>query len=228
MKVKNAHEEYRDLLTRKQLASQGLIPTDKGIELWTNQYCEHSAIYYDPAKAIKLESVYIWKNYFNSDNSLNVVEIGAVDQLGNELFSKVVKPCREYLSQLNNADFWLKIGKNHGFSTADMIFADDEKVVDRQLTSMIKKQKFIKKLISYNVEFNIPSIFLGNKTYKKVDMMKLFANIIKESYEDYYGEKSYKWQKLDKCLKYYDVKLNSYRAVDYAQALQECYEKMPK
>lgn len=200
MKVKNAHEEYRDLLTRKQLVSQGLIPTDKGIELWTNQYCEHSAIYYDPAKAIKLESVYFWKNSFSDDYGLNVVEVGVVDQLGNELFSKVVKPCRGYLSEGSNADLWLKIEKDHSFSMADIICADNRVAVDRQLASVIKKQKYVKNLISYNVGFNVPNVLLANQAYKQIDMMELFANIIKEPYEDYYGEKSYKWQKLSKCL----------------------------
>lgn len=59
-------------------------------------------------------------------------------------------------------------------------------------------------------------------------MMELFANIIKEPYENYYGDTGYKWQKLDKCFEYYGVKSNSYKAVDYAKALRECYEKMPK
>lgn len=226
MKVKNAHKEYQGLLTKKQLALQGLIPTDKGVELWTNQYCEHSAIYYDPAKAVKLESVYFWKSSFNDECGLTVVESGAVDQLGNELFNKVVKPSREYLSEGSNADLWLKIEKSHGFRTADIICADDKEAVDRQLASIIKKQKYVKNIISYNVGFNVPSILLENENYKQIDMMELFANIVKEPYEDYYGEKGYKWQKMDKCLKYYDVKLKGYRAVDYAEALRECYEKM--
>lgn len=216
------------MLTRKQLASQGLIPNDKGIELWTNQYCEHSAVYYDPSKAVKLETVYFWKNSFNDDHGLTVVEVGAIDQLGNKLFNQVVKPSREYLSEGSNADLWLKIEKDHGFRTADIICADDEKAVDHQLASIIRKQKFVKNLISYNVEFNVPSVLLKIKAYKQIDMMELFANIIREPYKDYNGEKSYKWQKLSKCLEYYDVKLNNYQAVDYARALQKCYEKMIK
>ncbi|WP_297953683.1 hypothetical protein [uncultured Lactobacillus sp.] len=32
MEVKNAHKKYQDLLTSKQLAEQGLIPTDKAVD----------------------------------------------------------------------------------------------------------------------------------------------------------------------------------------------------
>ncbi|ADX69876.1 Hypothetical cytosolic protein [Lactobacillus helveticus H10] len=35
-------------------------------------------------------------------------------------------------------------------------------------------------------------------------------------------------EKLDKCFEYYDVKPDSDKAVDYAKALRECYEKMTK
>lgn len=226
MEVKNAHKKYHDLLTRKQLAKQGLIPTDKGVELWSNQYCQHSAIYYDPTKAIKLETVYVWKNYFKDDYYYTIVEVGAVDQLGNELFNKVVKPSREYLSQPSNADSWLEVEKKHGFSTADIILASSEKIVDRELVSLIKKQKYVKNLISYNTDFNLPNALIKNKTYTQIDLMEQFANLIKEPYKNYYGEKGYKWQKLEKFLDYYGVKLSSYRAVDYANALRECYGKI--
>lgn len=228
MEVKNAHKKYQDLLTRKQLAQQGLIPTDKGVELWSNQYCQQSAIYHDPAKAVKLESVYIWKNSFSSKYGFTIVEVGAVDQLGNELFSKVVKPSREYLSQRNNADGWLSVEQKNGFSTAEIILANSVKTIDRQLVSLIKKYPSIKNLISYNAGFNIPDALMENKAYKKIDMMKIFANIVKEPYENYYGDIDYKWQKLDKCFEYYGVKPTSDRAVDYAKALRECYEKMQK
>jgi hypothetical protein len=228
MKVKNKHAEYKDLLTRKQLAQQGLIPTDKGVELWSNQYCQQSAIYHDPAKAVKLESVYIWKNYFKDDYYYTIVEVGAVDQLGNELFSKVVKPSREYLSQPYNADSWLEVEQKHVFSTADIILANSEKTVDRQLVSLVKKYPSIKNLISYNAGFNIPDALMENKAYKKIDLMEIFANVIKEPYENYYGDTGYKWQKLDKYFEHYGVKPASYRAVDYAKALRECYEKMTK
>lgn len=69
MKIKTKHEEYKDFLTKKQLAELGLIPAanDKGVELWTNPYMSKSATYYDSNKAVKLENVYIWKNYFNDD-----------------------------------------------------------------------------------------------------------------------------------------------------------------
>lgn len=226
MEVKNAHKKYQNLLTRKQLAQQGLIPTDKGVELWSNQYCQHSAIYHDPAKAVKLESIYFWKNSISDKYGFTIAEVGAVDQLGNELFSKVVKPGREYLSQ--DTDSWLSVEQKHGFSTAEIILANSEKVIDRQLVALVKKYKSIKNLISYNVDFNIPSTLIENKAYQKIDMMELFANIIKEPYENYYGDTGYKWQKLDKCFEYYGVKSNRYKAVDYAKALRECYEKMPK
>jgi hypothetical protein len=58
--------------------------------------------------------------------------------------------------------------------------------------------------------------------------MELFANVVKESYKNFYGEEGYKWQKLEKFLEYYDVKPDSNSAVDYAKALRKCYEKMSK
>lgn len=56
--------------------------------------------------------------------------------------------------------------------------------------------------------------------------MEKFANIIKEPYESYDGEKGYKWQKLEKFLDYYDVLLDGYESIDYANALREGYKKM--
>lgn len=52
MKIKNYHKEYAGYLTRRQLLLQGLVPTDKndGISLWTNSFCNRSAVYFDSAK----------------------------------------------------------------------------------------------------------------------------------------------------------------------------------
>ncbi len=226
MKIKTKHEEYKDFLTKKQLAELGLIPAanDKGVELWTNPYMSKSATYYDSNKAVKLETVYIWKNYFNDDYGQTIVEIGAI----NVLFSKAVKPSKEYLSRLFNADTWIDVARKNGFSGYDILFANSENIVERQLVSTIKKQKYVKHLISYNVDFNIPSSLVENKAYQKVDLMELFANVVKESYKNFYGEEWYKWQKLEKFLEYYDVKPDSNSAVDYAKALRKCYEKMSK
>lgn len=94
--------------------------------------------------------------------------------------------------------------------------------------STIKKQKYVKHLISYNVDFNIPNLLVKDKAYQKVDLMKIFANIVKESYKNFYGEKDYKWQKLEKFLEYYDVKPDGNGAVDYANALRKCYKNMTK
>lgn len=229
MKIKTKHEEHKNFLTQKQLAELGLIPAanDKGVELWTNQYMSKSATYYDSTKAVKLETVYIWNNYFK-DDYYTIIEVGAVDQLGNVLFNKAVKPSKEYLSHQFNADIWIDVERKHGFSGYDILFANAENIVERQLVSTIKKQKYIKRLISYNVGFNIPNSLVEDKTYQKVDLMEIFANIVKESYKNFYGEKGYKWQKLEKFLEYYDVKPNGNSAVDYANALRKCYEKMSK
>lgn len=106
------------------------------------------------------------------------------------------------------------------------MFASSKDTVELQLTSMIRKYKHIKNLVSYNTSFNIPYTLLEDKAYKHINLMEMFANIIKEPYESYDGEKGYKWQKLEKFLDYYDVRLSGYKAVDYANALCKCYEKM--
>lgn len=224
MEVKTKHEKYNDFLTKKQLAEKGLIPTDEGVDLWTNSYQSKSAVYFDSTKAVKLETIYIWKNYF-PDDRYTVTEIGAVDQLGNVFFNKPVKPSKEVLSQPFKADTWIDVERKNKFSGYDILFASSEDVVRRQLVSAIKKQKYVKNIVSYNTDFNIPSTL---EDYKQTDLMEFFANIIKESYESFYGEKGYKWQKLEKFFEYYDVKPDGNRAVDTANALRKCYEKMAK
>lgn len=104
MEIKTKHEKYKDFATRKQLIAQGLIPTSEGVDLWTNQYMSKVATYYDTKKAVKLDTVYIWKNYYYKDD-LTVVEIAAVDQLGNTLFAKPVKPDKRWLA--DHADGWI-------------------------------------------------------------------------------------------------------------------------
>ena len=59
MEIKTKHEKYANYKTKKQLAEEGLMPSGKGVELWTNGSCSATAIYYDATKATKITELYI-------------------------------------------------------------------------------------------------------------------------------------------------------------------------
>lgn len=56
MKIKKYWPEYRDYRTDKQWAELGftLKPDATGVELWSNQYCQHSYRYYSPDEVMKV------------------------------------------------------------------------------------------------------------------------------------------------------------------------------
>lgn len=55
MKIKNSEREFDSYKTKRQWALQGLLPVAdaKGVELWTNSFCQHTAIYYSPDDVAK-------------------------------------------------------------------------------------------------------------------------------------------------------------------------------
>lgn len=50
MKVRNYSPEYKDYQTIRQWAKQGFLPIENavGVELWANQFCQDSYVYYSP------------------------------------------------------------------------------------------------------------------------------------------------------------------------------------
>lgn len=50
MKVRNYSPEYKDYLTIRQWAKKGFLPIENavGVELWANQFCQDSYVYYSP------------------------------------------------------------------------------------------------------------------------------------------------------------------------------------
>lgn len=55
MKVKNSEREFDSYQTKRQWALQGCMPAAdaKGVELWTNSFCQHKAVYYSPDDVAK-------------------------------------------------------------------------------------------------------------------------------------------------------------------------------
>lgn len=243
MEIKTKHEKYANYKTKKQLAEEGLMPSGKGVELWANGSCSATAIYYDATKATKITELYIWQDYYTSDHGLVTVGIGAVDQIGNVIFDELVKPESKWLKDENNAERWLEGARHADYSASEIVLARPLATVSKKLSNAVSKLEDVKTLVSYNIDYNIPDA-LRNK-YQEVDVMELFANVIKEpmyavdetyAYTDEDWKNNdvkrnfvgYKWQKLSKCLDHYHVKLKGNKACDYADAIRHAYQKMDK
>ena len=246
MEVKTKHKKYANFFPRQQLAQKGLIPGDKGIDLWSNQFCKTKATYFDLNKAQKITTIYIYKNYL-IDNESNYMstELSAVDQLGNTLFNELIRPDNKWLKKANanpfkkysNADIWVQGALRSNFSYKDILFAQSYEKVSEHLIKVINQFKYIDTIISYNVGFNVPVSLIEDEKYKKIDLMTLFAEVIKEPLEpqkEYYNgeyeiidddQPKYKWQKLSKCFEYYKVKPDSQTAYAYANAIRMCYQQ---
>lgn len=134
------------------------------------------------------------------------------------------------LGKISNTDKWVNQAKNKGWDYKDILFADTYDKVANRLVKTISKLPYVNTIISYNVDSNVPYKLVEDQKYKKIDLMELFANVIKEPlpqsdfYENVEGQK-YKWQKLNKCLNYYGIKADSSRPADVANEIRLAYEK---
>lgn len=245
MEVKTKHDKYKYFKTKKQLLEEGLTPTTEGVELWINQYCKVSAIYYDTTKAEPITKVFIYSNYVMSDpyGIYSRVATGLVDQNGDVLFNELSYPDRDWLKVGKNADKWANEALNSGFSYKEILFARNEKEMYKRLIKTIEELDKVDTLISYNNSYNLPFRLWGDDCgYKKIDMMDEFARVIKEPlpshYEEYHDDDDneiindekheYKWQKMSKFFDYYGVKPNGDKATDIANAIRLGYEKYLK
>lgn len=59
MLVKSKHAEFENFKTEKQWQKAGykLTKNAKGIELWTNRFCEHTAYFYSPDEVEKMTDI---------------------------------------------------------------------------------------------------------------------------------------------------------------------------
>lgn len=173
----------------------------------------------------KVTELYIWQDYVHDEN-LTTIGLGAVDQAGNVIFDELVRPDNKWLSNNSNAEAWLEMAHHAGYNASEILLAHSWDEVSKKLIDQVAKLKDVKSLISYNVEHNIPDD-LKNK-YKQIDVMELFANVIKDPMYDDSGKNliGYKWQKLSKCLDYYHAKLKGNKAYNYADAIRRAYQKM--
>lgn len=72
IKVKNYHEEYKDYKTEKQWAKIGFKIKDNatGVELWQNQFCNSTFIYYSENEVVKMSDseFELYKKERNKEN----------------------------------------------------------------------------------------------------------------------------------------------------------------
>lgn len=250
VKIKNYNREFDGYMTERQWALKGCLAIDgaKGVELWSNAYCQHSYIYYS-SDDIRVASDEELKLYFKEkrkhmyDKKISRKKLSSFLKISHESSLVVIDtettgldPHKDELLQVSiidgvynklydsyfkpYAESWDEAQSVNGISPEMVLNAPKISEKASEISNILCGAK---RIIGYNTYFDLN--FLKNNGIiipddaKIIDLMPIFAQI--------YGEwnkyrRSYKWQKLTTAADYYGYDWN--RLSEGAHnSLADCY-----
>ncbi len=192
-----------------------LFKTKKTNSIQTHKAYHRTLFEMDKSKVICLDIETTGLDIYNDE----VVQISIIDGNNNVLFNDYIKPERK--------TSWKDAEKIHGISPEMVKNKPTIREILPYINSILENAECI---VGYNSNgFDIPFlqangvVFPNESTTEYVDVMKNFAVIYGE-WSDYFCD--WKWQKLEKCARFYGYKFNPHDSLEDVKATLFCHYKM--
>lgn len=192
-----------------------LFKTEKTNSIQTHRRYHKTLLEMDKSKVICLDIETTGLDIYNDE----IVQLSIIDGNNNVLFNDYIKPERKTK--------WKDAEKIHGISPKMVRNKPTIRDVLPYINSVLENAECI---VGYNSNgFDIPFlqangvVFPNESTTEYVDVMKNFAVIYGE-WSDYFCD--WKWQKLEKCARFYGYKFNPHDSLEDVKATLFCHYKM--
>lgn len=148
-----------------------------------------------------------------------ILQLSIIDGNGKILFDELLKPTQK--------TEWAEAEKIHHISPEMVVNCQNFDYYKKQIQEIFDNAKTI---LAYNISFDwqflesCGIVFPKNAKYK--DIMIDFAEIYGEERYDYYGNLSYKWQKLITAADYYGYQFNAHNSLEDCKATLHVAKKI--